>query len=199
MPHNNTQAPTHGPNDRVCPSCGRSKSDSRTPCPDCPPAPAAANAGPRVVDAEVLPDTDNTHDASGTSSAGGMGFPARRDTQTHGDNSFESGRSRLFGQNFSRNFNPGGFTFIRFGNGATDKNSCLLPLTSLLLFIVCLFQYGVLAAIGFGFFHLAGSAALGVFTMRQLMQGRQPDPRLGQVLVRIAAFLLAGWLSGGLD
>ena len=84
-------------------------------------------------------------------------------------------------------------------SGRTNQNACLAPCISFALFLVCLAQFGLLAGIGFVFFHVVGSVAGGLRAMRLLMQGRQANPwswRMGNWLI---SFLLTAWLAGGFD
>ncbi|MSS26681.1 hypothetical protein FYJ44_01160 [Desulfovibrio sp. PG-178-WT-4] len=138
----------------------------------------------RVLDAEVLEPgqehSRNDHDAM----FGGQGQ--------------EQGRG-FSGAQFG-GFGSGGLHFGRiWTSGRADQNACLAPCISFALFMVCLAQFGLLAGIGFVFFHIVGSVAGGLRDMRQLMQGRQPNPwpwRMGNWLV---SFLLTAWLAGGFD
>ena len=97
-------------------------------------------------------------------------------------------------------FGTGG---LRFGHiwtsGRMEQNACLAPCITFALFLVCLAQFGLLAGIGFVFFHIVGSVAGSMRDMRLLMQGREPNPwpwRIGNWLV---CFLLTAWLAGGFD
>ena len=92
---------------------------------------------------------------------------------------------------------------MRFGHiwtsGRMEQNACLAPCITFALFLVCLAQFGLLAGIGFVFFHIVGSVAGSMRDMRLLMQGREPNPwpwRIGNWLV---CFLLTAWLAGGFD
>lgn len=92
----------------------------------------------------------------------------------------------------------GGFERIRTITGG-DGNACLAPCITLALFLVCLSQFGLLAAIGFLVFHTIGGIAGSLRSMRLLMAGRLVNPwawRLGNWFV---SFMLTLWLAGGLD
>lgn len=132
----------------------------------------------RVLEAEVLePDREHGNDDH-DSMSGGRDF----------------GGARFGG------FGYGGLHFGRvWTSGRAEENACLAPCISFALFLVCLAQFGLLAGIGFVFFHVAGSVAGGLRTMRLLMQGRQANPwswRMGNWLI---SFLLTAWLAGGFD
>lgn len=140
----------------------------------------------RVLDAEVL-EPGQEHE--------------RRNSRTgaFGDQDRHSGRG-FGGAEFRGGFGPGG---LRFGHiwtsGRMEQNACLAPCITFALFLVCLAQFGLLAGIGFVFFHIVGSVAGSMRDMRLLMQGREPNPwpwRIGNWLV---CFLLTAWLAGGFD
>ena len=140
----------------------------------------------RVLDAEVL-EPGQEHDRRN-------GHAGAFDDQDR-----HSGRG-FGGAEFRRGFGTGG---LRFGHiwtsGRMEQNACLAPCITFALFLVCLAQFGLLAGIGFVFFHIVGSVAGSMRDMRQLMQGREPNPwpwRIGNWLV---CFLLTAWLAGGFD
>lgn len=181
----------------ICPVCGRGRGEPRPPCPACPdaqqsrPAPELPDAGsggerPRVVNAEVLGPEHESGESAGR------------------DNSY-GGRQGAFGNKAhgpeSHNvFGDGG---MRFGpiwtTGRAEQNACLAPCISFALFLVCLVQFGVLAGIGFVFFHIVGSVAGSLREMRELMQGRRPNPWVWRIGNWFVSFLLVAWLSGGFD
>ena len=107
--------------------------------------------------------------------------------------------SMLGGARFE-GFGSGGLHFSRvWTSGRAPQNACLAPCVSFAIFLVCLAQFGLLAGIGFVFFHAIGSVTGGLRDMRLLMRGRQPHPwfwRMGNWLI---SFLLTAWLAGGFD
>ena len=148
----------------------------------------------RVFDAEVL-GPDEREGGHGRGRPGG----AQSGDQTGGN---AWGRGSASGPRFYR---MGG----AFGNGAAfgrvwtatgaDGNAFLAPCVTLALFLVCVSQFGLLAGIGFAVFHLAGSIAGSIRSVRRLVEGRPPNPwswRLGNWFV---SFMLTAWLAGGFN
>ncbi len=181
----------------ICPVCGRGRGDPRPPCPACPDAPqsrrapalpavASGEEQPRVVNAEVLGPETASHEHTQDSNR-----HHRRDG-TFGNKAHDPESHNVFGD--------GG---MRFGSiwstGRTEQNACLAPCISFVLFLVCLVQFGVLAGIGFVFFHILGSVAGSLREMRQLMLGRKPNPWVWRIGNWFVSFLLVAWLSGGFD
>ena len=80
-----------------------------------------------------------------------------------------------------------------------EQNACLAPCITFALFLVCLAQFGLLAGIGFVFFHIVGSVAGSMRDMRLLMRGREPNPWPWRIGNWLACFLLTAWLAGGFD
>lgn len=152
-----------------------------------------ANDGRRVLDAEVLGPEDPHRQ-------GGRG--AGRSDGCRGGNAWHQG-----GSAGGRFYRMGGAFSDRAGAGfgrvwtatGADGNACLVPCITFALFLVCLSQFGLLAGIGFAVFHLAGSIAGSIRSMRLLMEGRQANPwtwRLGNWFV---SFMLTVWLAGGFN
>lgn len=175
---------------QICPACGRSGGDPRPPCPACPDAPqtpelpqASGEERPHVVNAEVLGPETPSHDRM-------------QDNNAH---------HRTFGVNTEghESYNAFGNGSMRFGPiwsaGRAEQNACLAPCISFALFLVCLVQFGVLAGIGFVFFHILGSVVGSLREMRELMQGRKPNPWAWRIGNWFVSFLLVAWLSGGFD
>lgn len=138
-----------------------------------------------VLDAEVL-GPEEGHGASGQASAGG---------QTGPDGGASGARFYRVGATFG-NGGGAGFGRVWTATGA-DGAGCLAPCVTFALFLVCLSQFGLLAAIGFAVFHVVGSIAGSIRSMRMLVEGRQPNPwswRLGNWFV---SFMLTAWLAGG--
>ncbi len=97
-------------------------------------------------------------------------------------------------------FGPAGLHFGQiWTSGRADQNACLAPCISFALFLACLAQFGMLAGIGFAFFHIAGSMAGTLRDTRMLMQGRQPNPWLWRMGNWLVSFLLTAWLAGSFD
>lgn len=160
----------------------------------------------RVLDAEVLgPEETGAGDAaSGRASAGnggsGMGGGHWGNAGDAGNGWTQDGAS---GGRFYRVggvFSNGGAGFGRVWTATgADGTGCLAPCITLVLFLVCLSQFGLLAAIGFVFFHIVGSIAGSIRAMRRLVEGRQPNPwswRLGNWFI---SFMLTAWLAGGFN
>ncbi len=65
---------------------------------------------------------------------------------------------------------------------------------SLVLFFFCLFKWGFLAGLGFGFFYLIGSC-IGIYcNLKTVMQGKIPNPWITRCCVWGASLLLVSWL-----
>lgn len=149
-----------------------------------------------VFDAEVLgpEETEAGTGTSGRASAGGRAQGPREEGSGWGPGS--GGRFYRVGGTFSN----GGARFGRVWTGTgADASGCLAPCITVALFLVCLSQFGLLAAIGFMVFHVAGSIAGSVRAMRRLVEGRQPNPwawRLGNWFV---SFMATAWLAGGFN
>ena len=146
----------------------------------------------RVFDAEVVGPDEGEGTGARTQSGAGQG----------GAGGDAWGQSSASGQRFYR---MGG----TFGNGAgfgrvwtatgADGAGCLAPCVTFALFFVCVSQFGLLAGIGFVVFHLAGSIAGSIRSMRRLVEGRAANPwawRLGNWFV---SFMLTAWLAGGFN
>ena len=157
----------------------------------------------RVLDAEVL-GPEEGEAGSGRASAGSRGPTAGGHWGTAGGPGAGNGWSEG-GPSGGRFYRVGGV----FTNGAgfgrvwtatgADGAGCLAPCVTFALFLVCLSQFGLLAAIGFAIFHLLGSIAGSIRAMRRLVEGRQPNPwswRLGNWFI---SFMLTAWLAGGFN
>lgn len=84
-----------------------------------------------------------------------------------------------------------GTTFFTMTQFQSPGHQGMMPASTvtLILFFICLFQWGFLAALGFIFFYAMGAILGSVYTMRQVMQGRVPNPwfwRLGNWFVSMA-------------
>ncbi|WP_241159600.1 hypothetical protein [Desulfovibrio sp. ZJ200] len=181
----------------ICPVCGRGRGDPRPPCPACPDAPqsrrapelpaaASGEEQPRVVNAEVLGPETASHEHTQDSNR------HHRHDGTFGNKAHGPESHNVFGDGSMR------FGHI-WSTGRAEQNACLAPCISFVLFLVCLVQFGVLAGIGFVFFHLLGSVAGSLREMRQLMLGRKPNPWVWRIGNWFVSFLLVAWLSGGFD
>ena len=163
------------------------------------PGPRAGSG--RVLDAEVLgpEETGAGGGASGRASAGTGGSHwgnAGAAGNGWSEGSASGGRFYRVGGVFSNG--GAGFGRVWTATGA-DGAGCLAPCITLALFLVCLSQFGLLAAIGFVVFHVIGSIAGSIRAMRRLVEGRQPNPwswRLGNWFI---SFMLTAWLAGGFN
>lgn len=80
-----------------------------------------------------------------------------------------------------------------------DNGGCLASFVTVMLFLICLGQYGLLAAIGFFVFHLIGSILGSVHSARQLVRGLPYNVWSWRVGNWIVSFLVTVWLAGGLS
>lgn len=156
-----------------------------------------ASDGRRVLDAEVLGPEDPPGRESATGRPGAGRSDGRREGTAWRQGDTGGGRFYRMGGTFSDRAGAG-FGRVWMATGA-DGNACLVPCITFALFLVCLSQFGLLAGIGFAFFHLVGGIAGSIRSMRLLMAGRQANPwtwRLGNWFV---SFLLTVWLAGGFN
>lgn len=179
-----------------CHICG---SDYDGPhCPHCVthlPAPSAQaeQAGEkRVVDAEIVHDGQHSGGQSGQS-----GFHSQR---------WNSGSSQGFtwtswqssGSGKEENGGNGGGAgfggFSPFG-GAQGQFSGLPFWITFGLMLACGVQYGFLAAIGFLFFYVLGSALGMFFTVSRLLNGMAINPWAVRICNWAACWLLTTWLA----
>lgn len=82
---------------------------------------------------------------------------------------------------------------------SVDQNACLAPCVTLVLFLVCLFQCGFLAGLGFVFFHTLFGILGRVQATSRMMTGEPFNIWLWRLGNWICSFLLTVWLSGGFD
>lgn len=93
-----------------------------------------------------------------------------------------------------------GFAYGRtFTMAPIDNGGCLSSFITVMLFLICLGQYGLLAAIGFFVFHLIGSILGSVHSARQLIRGLPYSVWSWRVGNWIISFLVTVWLAGGLS
>lgn len=76
-------------------------------------------------------------------------------------------------------------------------NGCLGGAITFGLFIVCLGQYGLLAAIGFMVFYAIGGVIGSVYAARRLMGGMPANPWVWRIGNWLISFTLTVWLAGG--
>lgn len=74
---------------------------------------------------------------------------------------------------------------------------CLPAVVTCALFLVCMAEYGLLAAIGFAVFHLVGNVLGSIRQTRQLMDGHIYNPWLWRTGNWLVSFLLTVWLAAG--
>lgn len=108
-------------------------------------------------------------------------------------NASANGRER-FQRAYHVNFNNGSWRYANI-----DADGCLAPSISIALFLVCLGQYGLLAAIGFAVFHIIGSIAGAMRAARKLTLGQPFNPWLWRLGNWFVSFLLTVWLAGGFN
>lgn len=80
-----------------------------------------------------------------------------------------------------------------------DTTGCLAALITLTLFFACLFQWGLLAAIGFIVFHTIGSVISSIHTARQLVRGLSYNIWNLRICNWVISFFITAWLSGGFE
>lgn len=80
-----------------------------------------------------------------------------------------------------------------------DTTGCLAGLISLTIFFACLFQWGLLAAIGFIVFHTLGSVISSIHTARQLMRGLPYNIWSLRICNWVISFFITAWLAGGFE
>lgn len=80
-----------------------------------------------------------------------------------------------------------------------DTTGCLAALITLSIFFACLFQWGLLAAIGFIVFHTIGSVLSSIHTARQLIRGLPYNIWSLRICNWIISFFITAWLAGGFE
>lgn len=80
-----------------------------------------------------------------------------------------------------------------------DNTGCLAALVTVTVFMACLFQWGLLAGIGFLFFHTIGSIFSSLHTARQLVRGLPYNIWSLRICNWIISFFITAWLAGGFD
>lgn len=80
-----------------------------------------------------------------------------------------------------------------------DTTGCLAAFITLSIFFTCLFQWGLLAAIGFIVFHTIGSAIASVHTARQLIRGLPYNIWSLRIINWVISFFITAWLAGGFN
>ena len=80
-----------------------------------------------------------------------------------------------------------------------DTTGCLAAFITLSIFFACLFQWGLLAAIGFIVFHTIGSVVSSIHTARQLMRGLSYNIWSLRISNWIISFFITAWLAGGFE
>lgn len=92
--------------------------------------------------------------------------------------------------------NQGGFSGY-WSASSFDSNGCLAPAITFAIFMLCLGQYGLLAAIGFLVFYVFGSILGTLHSARRLMRGMPVYPWLWRTCNWTASFVFTVWLAGG--
>ena len=128
---------------------------------------------PKILDVEILPPRDDEESFSSHSSQ--YGRPGSEQRYRRAQASYGS-----FGT-FSTINNPG----------------CLTASVTFGLFLISLFQYGILAGIGFFVFHIIGSIFIAVQASKALMAGRSFSPWTARICNWVICYLLTSWLAGG--
>lgn len=80
-----------------------------------------------------------------------------------------------------------------------DNTGCMAALITLTIFFACLFQWGLLAAIGFLVFHTIGSAICSIHSARQLVRGLPYNIWSLRLCNWIVSFFITAWLAGGFE
>ena len=80
-----------------------------------------------------------------------------------------------------------------------DNSGCLAAFITLCIFMACLFQWGLLAAIGFIVFHTIGNIISSIHSARQLMRGFMYNIWNQRIINWLISFFITAWLSGGFE
>lgn len=80
-----------------------------------------------------------------------------------------------------------------------DNSGCLAAFITLCIFMACLFQWGLLAAIGFIVFHTIGNIISSIHSARQLMRGFMYNIWNLRIINWLISFFLTAWLAGGFN
>ncbi len=96
-------------------------------------------------------------------------------------------------------YRPGGRQF--FSRTVTfaqiDNTGCMAAFLTCFIFCTCLFQWGLLSAIGFLVFHTIGNVISSVYSARRLIQGLTYKIWTLRILNWVISFFITAWLSGG--
>lgn len=120
---------------------------------------------------------------------------------SHGANAQGQQGHRVFYQVFTsapnseRHFRVGS----PLGGGPFAPGSSLPSVITLLLTLGMGFQHGFLAALGFLFFSLLGSAFALFFVLRRFLEGRAINPWVARIVNWVLCYFLVTWLAGGLS
>ena len=136
----------------------------------------------RVVDAEVLGPDEDAHNRHYS-----------RFRQEAGDS---QGFKQTFGPRFGQTSGPASGQIFGQVWSMNGQRACTGPAVGFFLFLLCLVQFGLLAAIGFAVFLGIGSLVTGMLQLRLMMQGRDPMPWLWRVGNWLACYGLTAWLAG---
>lgn len=104
-------------------------------------------------------------------------------------------------QDFSRSSNgTGNFARANFVSFySANQNGCLATAVTFTLFLISLSQFGILAAIGFLFYHVILSIAGSIIATRKLVNGRPFNLWAWRFVNWTLSFALVAWQSGALD
>ena len=90
--------------------------------------------------------------------------------------------------------------FVQFGQsgfGATPSEGCLAPAITFGLFLGCLVQLGILAAIGFVVFWCVGAVVGTLLQVRRTLNRQPTNPWIWRVANWLVCLMLVSWLAEG--
>lgn len=88
--------------------------------------------------------------------------------------------------------------FVRFGQsgfGAAPSEGCLPPAITLGLFLGCLVQLGILAAIGFVVFWCVGAVVGALLQVRRTLNRQPTNPWIWRIANWLVCLMLVSWLA----
>lgn len=137
---------------------------------------AQHNEDPKIIDVEVIED----HKSEGGQSR----------QRAYKRTIYTNGRYRT-------SFQGNGFSGF-MSAAPINASGCMAPAITLGLFIVCLGQFGLFAAISFFVFHLIGAIMGSIHQARLLIAGLPASPWPWRVGNWVVSFLITMWLAGGI-
>lgn len=101
------------------------------------------------------------------------------------------------GQNFYKQRRRPFFSSQTITFAPIDNTGCAAAMITCFIFLCCLFQWGLLAGIGFIVFHTIGNIIASVYSARRLMRGLLYNIWNLRIINWVLSFFITAWLAGG--